>query len=141
MNNKMNINFGSKIENCIPIGGDPDDPYYRYRFSLDLGYESKHGGRSIIKNIDEIGVALGRPTRLLTKYISKTLGCRGKLEKGKGLIVPGHQSSETVKGLLQGFIREFILCPSCGNPETEYSTSKKSIRLKCKACGSCIKVK
>lgn len=35
------------------------------------------------------------------------------------------------------FIRKFVLCPECDNPETELivSTKKNSISQGCKACG------
>lgn len=41
------------------------------------------------------------------------------------------------KDLLDGFIRKYVLCPECDNPETELmiSTRKGTIHQGCKACG------
>jgi len=38
---------------------------------------------------------------------------------------------------LDGFIRKYVLCPECDNPETELmiSTRKGTIHQGCKACG------
>lgn len=42
-----------------------------------------------------------------------------------------------MQDLLDGFIRKFVLCPECDNPETELlvSAKKGTISQGCKACG------
>lgn len=42
-----------------------------------------------------------------------------------------------MQDLLDGFIRKYVLCPECDNPETELSVSSKNqtISQACKACG------
>lgn len=39
---------------------------------------------------------------------------------------------------MDGFIRKYVLCPECDNPETELmiSTKKGTIHQGCKACGN-----
>ena len=37
---------------------------------------------------------------------------------------------------LQNFIKKYVQCYNCGNPETVVKIKKESIYLKCKACGS-----
>ena len=36
----------------------------------------------------------------------------------------------------QGFIKKYVQCYSCGNPETVVKVRKENIFLKCKACGA-----
>ena len=36
----------------------------------------------------------------------------------------------------QGFIKKYVQCYSCGNPETVVKIRKENIFLKCKACGA-----
>jgi hypothetical protein len=36
----------------------------------------------------------------------------------------------------QGFIKKYVQCYSCGNPETVVKVRKENISLKCKACGA-----
>jgi translation initiation factor 5 len=38
--------------------------------------------------------------------------------------------------VLQGFIKKYVQCYSCGNPETVVKVKKENISLKCKACGA-----
>jgi hypothetical protein len=38
--------------------------------------------------------------------------------------------------LLEGFIKKYVQCYSCGNPETTIRVKKEFITLKCKACGA-----
>ena len=37
---------------------------------------------------------------------------------------------------VQSFIKKYVQCYSCGNPETVVKIKKESIFLKCKACGA-----
>ncbi|GAX73568.1 hypothetical protein CEUSTIGMA_g1019.t1 [Chlamydomonas eustigma] len=37
--------------------------------------------------------------------------------------------------ILEGFIKKYVQCYSCGNPETQVKVKKEDIKLKCKACG------
>ncbi len=36
---------------------------------------------------------------------------------------------------MYGFIKRFVLCKKCTNPETDLSVEKKEIKQKCLACG------
>lgn len=49
----------------------------------------------------------------------------------------GSHDATKLQDLLDGFIRKYVLCPSCDNPETELmvSTKKGTISQGCKACG------
>ena len=38
--------------------------------------------------------------------------------------------------LLQNFIKKYVQCYNCGNPETVVKIKKENIYLKCKACGA-----
>lgn len=42
----------------------------------------------------------------------------------------------TLCGLVQNFIKKYVQCYNCGNPETVVKIRKENIYLKCKACGS-----
>lgn len=40
-----------------------------------------------------------------------------------------------LQDILDGFIRKFVLCPACENPETAWVVRRNVIHSKCKACG------
>lgn len=49
----------------------------------------------------------------------------------------GSHDATKLQDLLDGFIRKFVLCPECDNPETDLTVAAKSqtISQSCKACG------
>lgn len=49
----------------------------------------------------------------------------------------GSHDVNKLQDLLDGFIRKFVLCPECDNPETNLTVSAKNqtISQSCKACG------
>ena len=60
-----------------------------------------------------------------------------KLDKATAneFIVNGSHDPEKLLGLLYGFIRKFVLCINCNNPETLLTVNKDTIRQKCIVCG------
>lgn len=123
------------------IGGDSSDQYYRYRMpKLETSFENKNGGTTVIKNIDLIAEKLGRSVKLISKFISKSIGCSAKVKKGKGLLIIGKWDDNKLNSLIQDYINKFVLCPGCGNPETDWIEKKKSITLNCRACGKITKL-
>lgn len=72
-----------------------------------------------------------------TKYFGCELGAQVKCdEKTDRYIVNGAHDAAKLQQLLNGFIQKFVLCPSCGNPETDIIVDKSStIQMYCNACG------
>jgi len=54
-----------------------------------------------------------------TKYFGCELGAQTQFDnKNDRYIVNGSHTSDKLQDLLDGFIRKFVLCPECDNPET-----------------------
>jgi len=54
-----------------------------------------------------------------TKYFGCELGAQTQFDnKNDRFIVNGAHTSDKLQDLLDGFIRKFVLCPECDNPET-----------------------
>ncbi len=71
------------------------------------------------------------------KYFGCELGAQTKFDKKQGTsIVNGAHESGKLSELLEGFIKKYVQCYSCGNPETTIRIKKDFIFLKCKACGA-----
>ena len=81
--------------------------------------------------------ALGRPASYTTKYFGCELGAQSKFSQDSGQsLVNGAHDSRTLSEVLEGFIKKFVQCYSCGNPETVIEVDKRDfITLTCKACG------
>uniref|UniRef100_A0A1I7XFG9 Eukaryotic translation initiation factor 5 n=1 Tax=Heterorhabditis bacteriophora TaxID=37862 RepID=A0A1I7XFG9_HETBA len=125
------------------------DPFYRYKMPKLLAkVEGKGNGiKTVVANMSDIAKALERPPMCKflafnikdlnpTKYFGCELGAQTKFDdKNHRYIVNGEHDAEKLQDILDGFIKKFVLCPACDNPETALSVRKSQIHSKCKACG------
>ncbi|VDK89576.1 unnamed protein product [Litomosoides sigmodontis] len=72
-----------------------------------------------------------------TKYFGCELGAQTNFDmKNERFIVNGEHDAAKLQDILDGFIRKFVLCAACENPETTLVVKKGQIHSKCKACGN-----
>ncbi|KAL4451517.1 hypothetical protein ABPG75_007179 [Micractinium tetrahymenae] len=126
----------------INIGGEnAGDAFYRYKMpKLQARIEGRGNGiKTNVVNNAEIAKALERPADYTLKYYGFELGAMTNYDKKSGnSIVNGAHDAGRLSELLEGFIKKFVQCYSCGNPETVIKIRKRTetIELKCKACGA-----
>lgn len=116
-----------------------NDAFYRYKMpKMVTKTEGKGNGikTNIINNV-EIAKALARPPSYTTKYFGCELGAQSKFDEKTGTsLVNGAHNTSKLAGLLENFIKKFVQCYGCGNPETEIIITKtQMVNLKCAACG------
>ena len=105
------------------------DPFYRYKVpSFSLKYE---GNKTIILNLIEIAKKIERPIGMLKKFYAYQLGT-SFITKNDRHIINGILSTARMDKCLQEFMRLYVLCGTCSNPETIIVKGK----LKCRACGA-----
>jgi len=160
-NNNININkdnINININNThhrdgkrsINIGGDPNDPYYRYkRYKSDIQHR---GGTTIVGNLAEIAADLRVPIDVVVKYISIDLGTkarvgkqkkptRSKPNKAKGAVMlSGRFSVNDIEKRLESITNLLVLCSRCRDPGTRLETKGSKLKhaeliLRCGACG------
>ncbi|CAI2353495.1 unnamed protein product [Caenorhabditis sp. 36 PRJEB53466] len=104
---------------------------------LSAKVEGKGNGiKTVISNMSEIAKALERPPMYPTKYFGCELGAQTNFDaKNERYIVNGEHDANKLQDILDGFIKKFVLCKSCENPETQLFVRKTGIKSKCKACG------
>ncbi|XP_045451796.1 eukaryotic translation initiation factor 5 [Melitaea cinxia] len=124
----------------VNVNRNVADAFYRYKMPrICAKVEGKGNGiKTVIVNMPEVAKALGRPATYPTKYFGCELGAQTQFDyKNERFIVNGSHDSAKLQDLLDGFIRKFVLCPECDNPETELivSTKRNTISQGCKACG------
>ncbi|EPS63956.1 hypothetical protein M569_10826, partial [Genlisea aurea] len=116
-----------------------DDAFYRYKMpKMITKIEGRGNGiKTNVVNMVEIAKALGRPASYTTKYFGCELGAQSKFDEKTGTShVNGAHDTSKLAGLLENFIKKFVQCYGCGNPETEIIITKSQmINLKCAACG------
>ncbi|XP_063217878.1 eukaryotic translation initiation factor 5 [Bacillus rossius redtenbacheri] len=124
----------------VNVNRNVSDAFYRYKMPrLIAKVEGKGNGiKTVIVNMVEVAKAIGRPATYPTKYFGCELGAQTQFDfKNDRFIVNGSHDAAKLQDLLDGFIRKFVLCPGCDNPETDLLVSQKKglISQGCKACG------
>ncbi|XP_065833128.1 eukaryotic translation initiation factor 5-like [Oscarella lobularis] len=115
------------------------DPYYRYKMPRLLAkVEGKGNGiKTVVVNMVEIAKSLSRPPSYPCKYFGCELGAQTQMDaKNERYIVNGAHEGERLQELLDGFIKKFVMCNECENPETILTVDKRgNINQGCSACG------
>ncbi|CAL8298236.1 unnamed protein product [Arctogadus glacialis] len=116
------------------------DQFYRYKMPrLIAKVEGKGNGiKTVVVNMVDVAKALNRPPTYPTKFFGCELGAQTQFDaKNDRFIVNGSHEANKLQDMLDGFIRKFVLCPECENPETDLHVNpkKQTIGNSCKACG------
>lgn len=124
----------------VNVNRNVTDVFYRYKMPrINAKVEGKGNGiKTVIVNMVDVARAIGRPATYPTKYFGCELGAQTQFDyKNERFIVNGSHDANKLQDLLDGFIRRYVLCPECDNPETELlvSSKKGTISQGCKACG------
>ncbi|KAJ0024248.1 hypothetical protein Pint_08260 [Pistacia integerrima] len=116
-----------------------DDAFYRYKMpKMITKIEGRGNGiKTNVVNMVEIAKALARPASYTTKYFGNELGAQSKFDEKTGTsLVNGAHDTAKLAGLLENFIKKYVQCYGCGNPETDIVITKtQMVQLKCAACG------
>ncbi|XP_049383162.1 eukaryotic translation initiation factor 5-like isoform X2 [Solanum stenotomum] len=119
--------------------GNSDDAFYRYKMPrMITKIEGRGNGiKTNVVNMVDIAKALARPASYTTKHFGCELGAQSKFDEKTGTsLVNGAHDTAKLAGLLEIFIKKYVQCYGCGNPETEILITKtQMIQLKCAACG------
>ncbi|CAH1413474.1 unnamed protein product [Lactuca virosa] len=119
--------------------GNSDDAFYRYKMpKMVTKIEGRGNGiKTNIVNMVDVAKALARPPSYTTKYFGCELGAQSKFDEKTGVsLVNGSHDTAKLAGLLEIFIKKYVQCYGCGNPETEVLITKtQMVQLKCAACG------
>ena len=127
------------MSELINVNPNSDDAFYRYKMPKIISkVEGKGNGiKTVIPNIQEVAKALHRRSDYITKYFGFELGSQTIV--GDRDIVNGSHEAARLQTILSQFIKKFVLCSKCDNPETdiiiEGTKKKQLIFLTCVACG------
>ena len=123
---------------ALNVNRNVQDAFYRYKMPrLQAKVEGKGNGiKTVVVNMVDIARALARPPTYVTKYFGFELGAQTQLNiKAERYIVNGCHDAGKMQDILDGFIKKFVLCEKCENPETVLKVKKNMIGASCKACG------
>jgi len=123
---------------ALNVNRNIQDAFYRYKMPrLQAKVEGKGNGiKTVIVNMVDVARALARPPTYVTKYFGCELGAQTQFDiKSERYIVNGCHEAGKLQDMLDGFIKKFVLCEKCDNPETVLKVKKNMIGASCKACG------
>lgn len=113
----------------------PERTQSKERFEMPLLDSSVQGKRTIVKNFGQAMKAVSRDERQLYKYITKETATSGTIEEGK-LILSGKFFPDLINKLFTNYLKEYVLCHTCGKPDTQIIDKSGIKVLKCTACGA-----
>eukprot|EP00993_Chasmostoma_nieuportense_P001069 NODE_1982_length_1316_cov_94.193440_g1885_i0.p1 GENE.NODE_1982_length_1316_cov_94.193440_g1885_i0~~NODE_1982_length_1316_cov_94.193440_g1885_i0.p1 ORF type:complete len:374 (+),score=132.74 NODE_1982_length_1316_cov_94.193440_g1885_i0:56-1177(+) len=118
---------------------DPErqsDMFYRYKMPrVCVKVEGNGNGiKTVVPNILDLAGILSRNVEYVMKYFAHDLAVQSKFKDDKWILT-GSFSQEIIQACLFDFIRKFVLCKACRNPETVINVDEqKGLWLNCKAC-------
>ena len=93
------------------------------------------GMRTILSNFKEICDALNRDPRHVLKFFSGEMATATTMQRNRA-IFQGKFRYDTFERLIQRYVKEFVVCPVCGRPDTKIIKDRRFLFLVCEACGA-----
>lgn len=119
----------------------PEIVHEKERFEIPKVRGHIEGVKTIISNFIQIANALHRPIEHLLKYLLRELATSGDLKKSGLLILKTKIPASRINAKLRQYSHEFVLCTSCGKPDTTMKKEGNFMFVRCQACGVKVQVK
>ncbi|MEB3825257.1 MAG: translation initiation factor IF-2 subunit beta [Desulfurococcales archaeon] len=95
------------------------------------------GSQTVIRNFRDIADKLRRNPEILSRYFLRELATAGNYDPESGILkVNIRVSSKSLNLLLDKFVKSYVICPTCGRPDTVLVKKGKTWILVCEACGA-----
>lgn len=119
----------------VNIPKSNSDTFFRYkRDEIEIKVLNTNGGNTELSNINIISEQLKEDVELIIRYIKKKINTN--INKKNDLhIINKILTKNELEDIIEEYIKIYILCKACLNPEfSKTKTKKEEIRI-CKACG------
>jgi translation initiation factor 2 subunit 2 len=93
------------------------------------------GKNTIFRNFMEFPKALRRDPEKFLLYLNKELASAGYIA-GERVIFLGRKTPSSFQALIDRYVKDYVVCPVCGSPDTRTEKNKKVGFLICEACGA-----
>jgi translation initiation factor 2 subunit 2 len=113
----------------------PKKDIEKKRFEMPQVVSMQQGNKTIVRNFSEILSTLRRNERHLSKYLFKQLATPGNIE-GKALILQRKVPRTLLQKKLEDYVREYVYCKVCGEPDTLLVKEDRITFMQCEACGA-----
>ena len=93
------------------------------------------GNKTIFRNYAEFPKRLRRESGRVLMYLAKELATAASID-GERAIFIGRKDRDSFSQLLQRYVKEGVICPVCGSPDTHLEKDKRMWFMVCEACGA-----
>lgn len=93
------------------------------------------GNKTIITNFNQIVDMLHRDAQHFLKFLLKELATPGKLEENR-LILGRKLNPGLINSKIEEYAKIYVLCYSCGKPDTKLEENEGIMHIRCTACGA-----
>jgi len=105
------------------------------RFAVPQVVSFVQGNKTIIKNFADITAALRRDGHHVAKHLLKQLATPGAEDAGT-LVLQRKVEQAMIQRKLEDYIRDYVYCHVCGEPDTSIVKEGRLSFMKCEACGA-----
>ncbi len=107
------------------------------RFEVPRAQVIHIGSHTIIRNFREITDIIRREPGMVTRYLLRELATAGSYDESSGsLRINVRVTSSSINTLIERFVKTYVICPTCGRPDTKLLKKGRIFILKCEACGA-----
>jgi translation initiation factor 2 subunit 2 len=105
------------------------------RFEVPRPETAVSGNRTVLYNLKEISDRLNRNRDHIVKFFSAELATAGSID-GLHAVFQGKFDNRSLSALLDRYVADNVLCPICGQPDTNIAKRGRYRILVCEACGA-----
>jgi len=105
------------------------------RFSPPAPEIEVSSNKTVIKNFGSIASYLKRDPKHFSKYLMKSLASSGEIQ-GEELVLFSKLKKDQVVEKINSYIKNFVICKFCKNPDTKLEKQDRIYFIKCEACGA-----
>ncbi len=113
----------------------PEHVVRKERFEIPKVTGHLQGNKTIITNFKEIVGILRREQAHFLKYLLKELATPGVVD-GPRLVLSRKVNSSLINTKVASYANTYVLCGTCGKPDTQIIEKDGTTYLKCTACGA-----
>ena len=107
----------------------------RDRFQIPQIEGEVQGSRFIVKNFKKIAEYLKRDPKHLAKQLLLSLATSGSID-GESLVINSKVKKEMVQKKLEEYIKKYVMCKICNEPDTKLIKEDRIYFIQCDACGA-----
>ncbi len=105
------------------------------RFEIPKAKGHIQGNKTVLVNFFQICKTLGRDSQHILKFLLRELATPAEV-KGSQLMFGSKVSAARVNETIEKYANTYVICKSCGKPDTKIIKKDRIDYLKCTACGA-----